>query len=116
MKKLLEVLDYGAGDIRFNTDMKLTKKPAAIPELVGRLAFSMTTSLWGGSEADVLAAIRCLAVADLAVSVNREEMIRMLDHESRMLAKMFSDAMKHMEANGKVQTIYPGMNHSNGAS
>lgn len=36
----------------------------------------MVTRLWGGNETAVLAMIRALAIADLAVSVNRKQMER----------------------------------------
>lgn len=49
MKKILEVFQYGDNDIRFNTDFS-EKEMARMPEIIGRLAFTMTTKLWGGNE------------------------------------------------------------------
>ena len=87
MKKILEVLQYGDTDIRFNTDIDVRKNPNAVMDILSRVAFAMTTSLWGGNEMSVLAMIRTLSIADLAVSVNREEMIHQLDETSAMLAR-----------------------------
>ena len=81
MKKILEVLQYGDIDIRFNTDFDPVKNPNVIPDVISRTAFAMVTRLWGGNEMAVLAMIRALAIADLAVSVNRKQMIR--DYERR---------------------------------
>ena len=75
MKKILEVLQYGEFDIRFNTDFDVMKNPQALEDLVPRLAMAMTTSLWGGNEMSVLAMIRSLCIADIGVSVNRKEML-----------------------------------------
>ena len=87
MKKILEIHQYGETDIRFHTDLRPTEKPESIPELVSSVAFSMMTSLWGGNEMDILAIIRALAIADLAVSVNRKEMIKMMDQDSKAFAQ-----------------------------
>ncbi len=73
MKKILEVLQDGDIDIRFNTDLDPVKHPNVIPNVITRTAFAMVTKLWGGNEAAVLAMIRALAIADLAVSVNRQK-------------------------------------------
>ena len=85
MKKILEVLQYGDIDIRFNTDLDPIKHPNVIPDVITRTSFAMTTRLWGGNERAVLAMIRALAVADLAVCVNRKEMVRHLDEDSEAL-------------------------------
>ena len=77
MKKILEILQYGDTDIRFRTDLKPADKPDTIPGLVSSLAFAMMTTLWGANERDIIPVLRALTIADLAVSVNREEMIRL---------------------------------------
>jgi hypothetical protein len=110
MKKILEVCQYGDFDIRFNTDIKPEQLKSVIPELPAKIAYAMTTSLWGGNEASVLAMIRSLAIADFAVSVNRKEMIRMLDESSANLARLFKEAQKDFEANGgKIDVFGPGI-------
>ena len=45
MKKILEILQYGQTDIRFNTDLKPSSRPNQIPELISGVSFSMMTSL-----------------------------------------------------------------------
>lgn len=100
MKKILEILQYGETDIRFKTDLKPTEKPDTIPGLITSFSFSMMTSLWGGNELDVLSIIRALAIADLAVSVNREEMIKMIDHDSAEFARILKEAHREFEKNG----------------
>lgn len=109
MKKILEILQYGETDIRFNTDFKPGARPDSVVELVTKISFAMMTSLWGGNEQDVLAVIRVLALADLAVSVNRKEMIRMLDKDSEFFAKVIREARKDFQkSGGKVVTFVPG--------
>lgn len=109
MKKILEVLQYGDNDFRFNTDLDLVKHQKEIEMLPVRLVFTMITKLWGGNELAVLTAIRALAIADLAASVNREQMIRHLDHDSKNLARILFESKKEFErAGGKVDVFYPG--------
>ena len=108
MKKILEVFQYGDHDIRFNTDINPFKHPEVIPELISNSAFAMTTSLWGGNEQAVLAVIRSLTIADLAVSVNREEMLRQLGEEAEALARCMQQAKEDFEkAGGKVMVFRP---------
>ena len=107
MKKILEVLQYGDLDIRFNTDINVLKDPDIIPEIISRTSFAMTTKLWGGNERDVLAMIRALSIADLGVSVNRKEMVRYLDQSSEMLARSFMEARKEFQKNGGLINVFP---------
>ena len=48
MKKILEVLQYGETDFRFNTDIDPVKNPKVIPDILTGITFSMATRLWGG--------------------------------------------------------------------
>lgn len=107
MKKILELLQYGDIDIRFNTDLDPIKHPNVIPDVITRTSFAMTTRLWGGNERAVLAMIRALAVADLAVCVNRKEMVRHLDEDSEALARSFLYAKQEFEKNGGRMSIFP---------
>ena len=107
MKKILEVLQYGETDIRFNTDLKPTAHPDSLPMLVGNAAFAMTTKLWGGNELDVLAVIRALAIANLAVSVNRKDMIKMLDKDSETFARILVETRRDFEKNGGRVITFP---------
>lgn len=117
MKKLLEVLQYGDGEIRFNTDINVNKNPEVIPDIASRAAFSMATGLWGENEVSVLAVLRALNLADLSLSVNRKEMLKEMDRNSEYLAKCLHEAKREYEkAGGKVFTfgpdIKPSKNHS----
>lgn len=107
MKKILEILQYGDHDIRFNTDFQVEKDPDCIPEIMVGIATAMTTSLWGGNETSVLAMIRALASADLACSVNRKEMLRFLDQVSGDLQHSMMEARRMMEKSGYQIHIYP---------
>lgn len=107
MKKILEVLQDGDIDIRFNTDLDPVKHPNVIPNVITRTAFAMVTKLWGGNEAAVLAMIRALAIADLAVSVNRQQMIQFLDEESAALAISINEAMTAFRKKGGRITVFP---------
>lgn len=113
MKKILEVLQNGEIDIRFHTDFDPVKNPNVIPDVISRTAFAMVTKLWGGNEMAVLAMIRALAIADLAVSVNRKQMIRFLDEQSSFMARSFEESLKEMEKKGgKIMRFAPGVKPS----
>ena len=110
MKKILEVLQYGETDFRFNTDIDPVKNPKVIPDILTGITFSMATRLWGGNETAVLAMIRTLAMADLALSVNRKEMLRYLDENSAAIARSFEESRKEFERRGgKMMTFGPGV-------
>ena len=110
MKKILEVLRYGNGDIIFKTDVDPLKSPDEINNILIQTMISMATKLWGGNEQAVLAMIRVMAIADLALSVNRKEMIRWLDRESENLHKAFQDANAAFQKDGgKIMTFGPGV-------
>ena len=107
MKKILEILQYGQTDIRFNTDLKPSSRPNQIPELISGVSFSMMTSLWGGNEQDVLAVIRALAIADLSVSTNRKEMIRMMDQDSEMFSRILMESHQEFVKHGGKAVLFP---------
>jgi hypothetical protein len=110
MKKILEVLQYGEMDIRFNTDIDVDKNPEVVLDIVSKVAFSMATKLWGGNELSVLAMIRALSIADLALSVNRKEMIKELDRSSETMARTMKMAAEEFRRNGgKLMTFGPGI-------
>ena len=113
MKKILEVLQYGDHDIRFDTDIDVKKNPQVVMDLIPKIAMAMSTTLWGGNEMSVLATIRSLTVADLGVSVNRKEMIEMLDRSSAQLAQAMQAAREDMMRQGvEVHTFAPGVSPS----
>lgn len=110
MKKLLEVCQYGDFDIRFNTDIKPEELNRIIPELSAQIAFSMITQLWGGIEQPVLAVIRALAVADLAASANRTEMLRMFKAAADDIVNIIDEASKEFtKKGGQIVTFGPGV-------
>ena len=113
MKKILEVLQYGNHDIRFNTDFEVMKNPQVVEDLIPTIALAMTTSLWGGNEVSVLAMIRALIIADLGVSVNRKEMVKMMDQASEQLARAMYEAREAMIRSGvEIHTFGPGIGPS----
>ena len=107
MKKILEVLQYGDLDIRFNTDINVMKNPEAVQEVIAKASLAMATTLWGGNEQSVLAMIRALSIADLGVSVNRKEMIKFLDDSSRICALSLQEWRKMMERKGTKVHVFP---------
>lgn len=110
MKKILEVLQYGDTDIRFNTDFDPVKNPNVVPDVITRTSFAMVTKLWGGNETAVLAMIRALAIADLAVSVNRKQMLAFYEEEAKHLAAALKEAVSAFQKEGgKVQVFGPGV-------
>ena len=109
MKKILEVLQYGDSDIRFNTDIHVEKSPGIIiPDITTKVSFTMATKLWGGNELSVLAMIRALAIADLSLCVNRVQMLREMGELSANLARSFKETTEMMKKEGyQIQTFSP---------
>jgi len=107
MKKILEVLRYGENDIRFNTDIDVTKNPNVISDLSREITFEMLTRLWGGNEKSVLAMIRVLAIADLAASVNMEEMVKQMSESAGFLKQLWQEACELFEKEGGKITMFP---------
>lgn len=109
MEKILEVTRHGEHDIRFSTDIDPIADPEAIHRTVMEVAMAMITTLWGGNERAVIAMIRALAIADLGVSVNREQMLGFLDDASKCLADSLEQARNQVkEAGGTVIVFAPG--------
>ena len=110
MKKVLEILQNGENDYRFDTDIDLRKNPEFLQDLLNGVSFAMATKLWGGNEQAVLAIIRILAMADLALSVNRKEMLKQMDDISSVLAKAMTDASRQFQrSGGKIKVFGPGV-------
>lgn len=117
MKKILEILQYGDHDIRFNTDFKPSRHSNQIPELVSNISLAMATTLWGGNEQDILGVIRALAIADLAISVNRKEMVMFLDEASAMMARSLQEAKEEfIKSGGKIYSFAPDVSSSKAKS
>ena len=109
MKKILEVLQYGEGELRFNTDLDLQKDPMAIMDLTVSAMLSMATKLWGGNEQTVIAVIRSLFVADMAISPDRKVVLKGLGKESEKLGEDFLKMMKELQEQGKAMTFPAGV-------
>lgn len=111
MKKILEVVQYGEFDIRFNTDIDVTKRPQDVPDIITKTSFAMATKLWGGNETSVIAMIRAMFIADLAVCTNREAMIKEIDEESKAMAMAFREAMQEFanKPGNRVQMFKAGV-------
>lgn len=109
MKKILEVLQYGDGELRFNTDLDVHKDPMAIMDLTVAAMFSMATKLWGGNEQSVVAVIRSLFVADMAISVDRKTVLNGLGAESEKMGEHFMKMMKGLQDQGKAMPFPPGV-------
>ena len=111
MKKILEVLQDSNGQLRFNTDIDVKKNPQTALDIMQSAMISMVTTLWGGNEMSVLAMIRALAIADLAVSVNQNEMIDYLRQSSKALGEAFRLAMKDAQKQGRATIFPPDISH-----
>ena len=109
MKKILEVLQYGDGELRFNTDIDVHKNPMAIMDLTVSAMLSMATKLWGGKEQTVIAIIRSLFVADMAISVDRKTVLNGLGAESENMGEHFMKMMKELQDQGKAMPFPPGV-------
>lgn len=109
MKKLLEVTLERNGEIRFDTDVDVMKDPSIVHETTMLAMLSMTTRLWGGNETSVLAILRALSLADLAVSVNRKEMVTMMDAVSKQYANAFRETQKEFVKRGEMAVFAPGV-------
>ncbi len=110
MKKILEVLEYGNMEIRFNTDIDdayAMRDPDFIPHIIFNSAYSMTTKLWGGNELSVLAMIRLLAITSLAVCDNREEVLENLARDSKELVRVMKEGKEKAREEGIEIIEYP---------
>ena len=112
MKKILEVVQCGNGELRFNTDLNIKKNPMAIMDLTVSAMFSMATKLWGGNEQTVLAVIRSLFVADMAISIDRKVVLKGLGEESEKMGEEFLKMINELQAQGKAMTFPPGVQAS----
>ncbi len=88
MKKILEVLQYGDGDIRFETDIDVRKDKDIGTALMCKILMAMQSDYWQQISDYVFDMIYALTVADLACSVNREEMLEILRKDSDNVIKI----------------------------
>lgn len=106
MRKILEVLECSNGELKFNTDVDVIKDPESAIDITGRAIFTMATKLWGGNENSVMAMIRALFMADMALSPDREIISKGLTRESKVMYEIFQKSISQC---GKVQTFPPGV-------
>ena len=109
MKKILEVLECGNGELRFNTDLDVHENPMAVMNLTISAMFNMATKLWGGNEKSVIAVIRALFVADMAISVDRKDVLKGLGDESEKMGEQFMKTMMELQSQGKAISFPPGV-------
>ncbi len=107
MKKILEVVQYGDSELKFNTDLDVQKNPMAVMDLTVNAMFNMATKLWGGNEQTVIAVIRALFVADMAISVDRKVVLKGLGEESEKMGDLFVEMMRELQAKGKAMSFSP---------
>lgn len=112
MKKILEVLQNEEGELRFSTDLNVQKEPMAIMDLTISAMFSMATKLWGGNEQTVIAVIRSLFVADMAISTDRKTVLKGLGQESEIMGNEFVKMMQALQKQGKAVSFPPGVQPS----
>ena len=109
MKKILEVIQCRDDGLRFNTDLDLQDDMMAVMDLAVNAMFSMATKLWGGNEQTVIAVIRALFVADMAISVDRKTVLNGLGAESEKMGEHFMKMMKELQDQGKAMTFPAGV-------
>lgn len=105
MKKILEVLQCRNGELKFNTDVDVIKNPESVIDITGMAIYTMATKLWGGNEHSVVAMIRALFLADMALSPDRDVICKGLIKESGFMYEIFQKSISQC---GKVQTFPPG--------
>lgn len=109
MKKVLEVLQCSNGELKFNTDLDVKKNPMVMMDITTSAIFSMATKLWGGNEQTVIAAIRALFVADMALSPDRDVVLKGLGEHAAGLGGAFTEMMMEWQSQGKAQAFGPGV-------
>ena len=107
MKTILEVLQCRDGELKFNTDLDVKKNPMEVMDLTFTAIFNMATKLWGGNEQTIIAVIRALFVADMAISVDRKKVIKGLADQSEIMGEEFMKMMKTLQEQGKVMSFSP---------
>ncbi len=105
MKKILEVLECSNGELKFNTDVDVIKDPESIIDITGKAIYHMATKLWGGNEHSVIAMIRAMFIADMALSPDRDIICKGLAKESKVMYEIYRQSISQF---GKVQTFPPG--------
>lgn len=109
MRKILEVLQSSTGELTFDTDIDVEMDPTAVMDIMSSAIFCMATKLWGGNEGSVIAMIRALFVADMAISSDRDIVMKGLMQEAAQMGKLFNDMMKALEEKGAAQRFGPGV-------
>lgn len=71
--------------------------------------FSMATKLCGGNERTVVAVIRALFVADMAISVDRKIVLKGLGGEAEQMDELFMNMMNELQSQDKAMTFPPSV-------
>lgn len=100
------LLQCGNGELRFDTDVDVIKDPESIIDITGMAIYTMATKLWGGNEHSVVAMIRALFMADMALSPDRDVISKGLTRESKVMCEIFQKSILQC---GKVHTFPPGV-------
>lgn len=114
MRKILEVLQSSTGELTFDTDIDVEMDPTAVMDIMGSAIFCMATKLWGGNEGSVTAMIRALFVADMAISSDRDIVMKGLMQEAAQMGKLFNEMMEDLEEKGVAQRFGPGVARDGG--
>ena len=107
MKKILEVLECSNGELKFNTDVDVIKDPESVIDITGKAIYCMATKLWGGNEHSVIAVIRALFMADMALSPARNIICKGLSKESEIMYEIFQKSLSQC---GQAHIFPPGIN------
>ena len=99
------LLQCGNGELRFDTDVDVIKNPESIIDITDMAIYTMATKLWGGNEHSVVAMIRALFMADMALSPDRDVISKGLTRESKVMYEIFQKSISQC---GKVHTFLPG--------
>lgn len=114
MRKILEVLQSSTGELTFDTDIDVEMDPTEVMDIMSSAIFCMATKLWGGNEGSVTAMIRALFVADMAISSDRDIVMKGLMQEAAQMGKLFNEMMEALEEKGVAQRFGPGVARDGG--
>ena len=112
-KKVLEVLQCSDGELKFNSEIDVDSDPTVVMDIMSSAMFCMATKLWGEKENSVVAMIRALFVADMAISVDRDFILKGLSKEAAHMGRLFNDMMEKFQAEGRVTGLVSGRPNPN---
>ena len=113
MKRILEVLQCSDGELKFNSEIDVDSDPTVVMDIMSSAMFCMATKLLGEKENSVVAMIRALFVADMAISLDRDIILKGLSKEAAHMGKLFNDMMDKFQAEGRVTGLVSGRPNPN---